>query len=44
MKMQRLTEEYQSETDVLKQLEKAKISLIEVELRCFVAAHKLVTW
>lgn len=39
-KMQKLTEEYQSVTDVLKQLEKAKISLTEDELQCFVAELK----
>ena len=39
-KMQKLTEEYQSVTDVLKQLEKAKISLTEDELQSFVAELK----
>ena len=39
-KMQKLTEEYQSVTDALKQLEKAKISLTEDELQCFVAELK----
>lgn len=39
-KMQKLTEEYQSVTDVLKQLDKANISLTEVELQCFVAELK----
>jgi len=39
-KMQKLAEEYQSVTDVLKQLEKAKISLTEDELQCFVAELK----
>jgi hypothetical protein len=41
-KMQKLTEEYQSVTDVLKQLEKPKISLTEDELQCFVAELKSV--
>lgn len=39
-KMQKLTEEYQSVTDVLKQLEKARISLTEDELQCFVVELK----
>ncbi|EAE8422365.1 hypothetical protein A0006_13765 [Listeria monocytogenes] len=39
-KMQKLTEEYQSVTEVLKQLEKAKISLTEDELQCFVVELK----
>jgi hypothetical protein len=39
-KMQKLAEEYQSVTDVLKQLEKAKISLTEDELQSFVAELK----
>lgn len=39
-KMQKLAEEYQSMTDVLKQLEKAKISLTEDELQCFIAELK----
>lgn len=39
-KMQKLTEEYQSVTEVLKQLEKAKISLTEDEVQSFVAELK----
>lgn len=36
-KMQALTDEYQNITDLLKQLEKAKISLAEDELQTFVS-------
>lgn len=39
-KMQALADEYQNVTDVLKQLEKAKISLTEDELQSFVGEIK----
>lgn len=39
-KMQALTDEYQNVTELLKQLEKAKISLTEDELQAFVAEIK----
>ncbi len=38
--MQALTDEYQNVTELLKQLEKAKISLTEDELQAFVAEMK----